>query len=59
MQQGMCNGKVLGEYRIMNGGRVTTPRDKSGIDSVKDGDSYTYLADGDASLKQINRIRIG
>ncbi len=51
MQQGMCNGKVLGEYRIMNGGRVTTPRDKSDIDSVKHGDFYTYLADGDASLR--------
>ncbi|MGC2598569.1 MAG: AbrB/MazE/SpoVT family DNA-binding domain-containing protein [Nitrososphaeraceae archaeon] len=39
----MYNEKVLGDSRILNGGRVTIPKNVREKLSVKDGDFLNYL----------------
>ena len=66
----MYNEKVLGDSRIMNGERVTTPRQVREKPSVKDGDFLTYLVtrngyvkikklefDYDKAFKQIEKLK--
>jgi bifunctional DNA-binding transcriptional regulator/antitoxin component of YhaV-PrlF toxin-antitoxin module len=65
----MYNEKVLGDSRIMKGGRVTMPKKVREKLSVKDGDFLTYLLtsngfvkikklefDWDKAIKQIEKL---
>ena len=65
----MYNAKVLGDSRIMKGGRVTMPKKVREKLSVKDGDFLTYLLtsngfvkikklefDWDKAIKQIEKL---
>jgi bifunctional DNA-binding transcriptional regulator/antitoxin component of YhaV-PrlF toxin-antitoxin module len=65
----MYNEKVLGDSRIMKGGRVTMPKKVREKLSVKDGDFLTYLLtsngfvkikklefDWDKTIKQIEKL---
>jgi bifunctional DNA-binding transcriptional regulator/antitoxin component of YhaV-PrlF toxin-antitoxin module len=65
----MYNEKVLGDSRIMKGGRVTMPKKVREKLSVKDGDLLTYLLtsngfvkikklefDWDKAIKQIEKL---
>ena len=47
----MYNEKVLGDSRIMKGGRVTIPKKVREKLSVKDGDFLTYLMTRNGSVK--------
>jgi AbrB family looped-hinge helix DNA binding protein len=47
----MYNEKVLGDSRIMKGGRVTIPKKVREKLSVKDGDFLTYLVTRNGSVK--------
>jgi AbrB family looped-hinge helix DNA binding protein len=47
----MYNEKVLGDSRIMKGGRVTIPKKVREKLSVKDGDFLTYLVTRNESVK--------
>jgi bifunctional DNA-binding transcriptional regulator/antitoxin component of YhaV-PrlF toxin-antitoxin module len=47
----MYNEKVLGDSRIMKGGRVTMPKKVREKLSVKDGDLLTYLLTSNGFLK--------
>ena len=66
----MYNKKVLGDPRVMNGGRVTTPRQVREKRSVKDGDFLICLVtrngyvkikklefDSDKAFKQIEKLK--
>ena len=66
----MYNEKVLGDSRIMKGGRVTMPKKVREKLSVKDGDFLTYLLtsngfvkikklefDWDKAIKQIEKLK--
>jgi bifunctional DNA-binding transcriptional regulator/antitoxin component of YhaV-PrlF toxin-antitoxin module len=66
----MYNEKVLGDSRIMKGGRVTMPKKVREKLSVKDGDLLTYLLtsngfvkikklefDWDKAIKQIEKLK--
>jgi len=66
----MYNEKVLGDSRIMKGGRVTMPKKVREKLSVKDGDFLTYLLtsngfvkikklefDWDKAIKQIEKFK--
>jgi bifunctional DNA-binding transcriptional regulator/antitoxin component of YhaV-PrlF toxin-antitoxin module len=66
----MYNEKVLGDSRIMKGGRVTMPKNVREKLSVKDGDFLTYLLtsngfvkikklefDWDKAIKQIEKFK--
>jgi AbrB family looped-hinge helix DNA binding protein len=65
----MYNEKVLGDSRILKGGRVTIPKKVREKLSVKDGDFLTYLLtsngfvkikklefDWDKAIKQIEKL---
>ena len=47
----MYNEKVLGDSRIMKGGRVTMPKKVREKLSIKDGDLLTYLLTSNGFLK--------
>ena len=47
----MYTEKVLGDSRILNGGRVTIPKRVRQKLSVKDGDFLTYLVTRNGSVK--------
>jgi bifunctional DNA-binding transcriptional regulator/antitoxin component of YhaV-PrlF toxin-antitoxin module len=66
----MYNEKVLGDSRILKGGRVTIPKKVREKLSVKDGDFLTYLLtsngfvkikklefDSDKAIKQIEKLK--
>ena len=66
----MYNEKVLGDSRILKGGRVTIPKKVREKLSVKDGDFLTYLLtkngfvkikklefDWDKAIKQIEKLK--
>jgi bifunctional DNA-binding transcriptional regulator/antitoxin component of YhaV-PrlF toxin-antitoxin module len=66
----MYNEKVLGDSRILKGGRVTIPNKVREKLSVKDGDFLTYLLtsngfvkikklefDWDKAIKQIEKLK--
>jgi len=47
----MSKEKVLGDSRILNGGRITIPKRVREKLSVKDGDFLTYLETRNGSVK--------
>ena len=47
----MYNEKVLGDSRILKGGRVTIPKKVREKLSIKDGDLLTYLLTKDGFVK--------
>jgi AbrB family looped-hinge helix DNA binding protein len=66
----MYNEKVLGDSRILKGGRVTIPKKVREKLSIKDGDFLTYLLtsngfvkikklefDWDKAIKQIEKLK--
>jgi AbrB family looped-hinge helix DNA binding protein len=66
----MYNEKVLGDSKMMKGGRVTIPKKVREKLSVKDGDFLTYLLtsngfvkikklefDSDKAIKQIEKLK--
>ena len=66
----MYNEKVLGDSKMMKGGRVTIPKKVREKLSVKDGDFLTYLLtsngfvkikklefDWDKAIKQIEKLK--
>ena len=66
----MYNEKVLGDSRMLNGGRVTIPKKVREKLSIKDGDFLNYLLtkngfvkikklefDWDKAIKQIEKLK--